>query len=71
MQSALSNKAKNNRKQWTGPELELASREDLSASQVASKLGRTLYAVKHMRRKLRDDPRKVLLAGVSESRTGA
>jgi hypothetical protein len=57
--------ARNWNKQWTGPELEIAARDDLSARQVALMLGRTLYAVKHMRRQLRIDPRKINLAAVS------
>lgn len=51
-------------KQWTGPELEMASRTDLTARQVAQMLGRTFYAVRHMRKKLRIDPRYINLAGV-------
>lgn len=49
---------------WTGPELEIAAREDLTAAQVAQMTGRTLYGVNVMRRKLRKDPRKIDLAGV-------
>jgi hypothetical protein len=48
---------------WTGPEMEIAAREDLTSKEVALKLGRTLYAVKTMREKLRRDPRKQFLAG--------
>lgn len=43
---------------WTGPELELAARADLSATTVAAMIGRTVHAVKHARRGLRVDPRK-------------
>lgn len=53
-----------NRVQWTGPELELASRPDLTAKAVALMLGRSLYAVTNMRRRLKDDPRLIRLAGL-------
>jgi endogenous inhibitor of DNA gyrase (YacG/DUF329 family) len=49
---------------WTGPELEIASRSDLTATEVAKMIGRTAQAVKTMRRKLEIDPRKINLAGV-------
>lgn len=55
---------------WTGPELEIAARKDLTATQVARMIGRSPNAVQKIRTKLRRDPRKVLLAGVSE-RTSA
>jgi hypothetical protein len=64
VQAATVDGARNGRKQWTGPELEIAARQDLTARQVAGMLGRTLYAVKHVRRQLRTDPRKVWLAAV-------
>jgi hypothetical protein len=51
--------------QWTGPELELAAREDLSAREVAVMIGRTLAAVQYMRRRLKDDPKTVNLAGIA------
>jgi len=51
-------------KQWTGPELEIAARSDLTAQEVALMLGRTLYAVKHARRKLKE-PKWAEVAGLS------
>lgn len=39
---------------WTGPEMELVAREDLSATEVAQMIGRTLHAVTHARAALRD-----------------
>lgn len=57
--------AVNRGKQWTGPELEIAAREDLTATQVALMLGRTEAAVRVMRHKLREDPRKINLAGLA------
>lgn len=56
--------ATNHYKQWTGPELEIAARADLTARQVAVMLGRTLKSVKGIRVKLRDDPRYRDTAGV-------
>ncbi len=59
--------ALNHYKQWTGPELEVVAR-DLPASEIARQLGRSLYAVKHMRNLLRVDPRKIDLAGLPTKR---
>jgi len=53
---------------WTGPELEIASRRDLSTQQVALMLGRTYWAVEMIRRQLRADPRKALVAGIAAER---
>lgn len=55
---------------WTGPELELAARADLTALQVANAIGRTVNAVRGARRQLRIDPRKINLAGVPRPRAG-
>lgn len=50
---------------WTGPELEIADRRDLTAAEIAAMTGRTLHAVHFVRAKLRAGiPREVLLAGV-------
>lgn len=49
---------------WTGPELEIAAREDLSVPEIAQMLGRTILAVAAQRRAIRADPRKQRLAGV-------
>lgn len=57
--------------QWTGPELEIATRRDLSAAQVAKMLGRTLYGVKHQRSLLaQNNPVKTWLAGVAVTTQG-
>jgi hypothetical protein len=61
-------KAHRNGMQWTGPELELASRTDLTSNEVARMLGRTLYAVKAMRHKLWE-PMPDHIAGVSKPRS--
>lgn len=63
MNDALNDAAVNHGKQWTGPELEILCREDLTHRQAAEALGRTLYAVRHQRQLLRVDPRKINLAG--------
>lgn len=39
---------------WTGPELELVARDDLTVSELAERLGRTFHAVSHVRAALRD-----------------
>lgn len=50
-------------REWSGPELELAARDDLTAKEVALILHRTAYAVKTMRHRLRSvDPRDRMLA---------
>lgn len=49
MQSTTLPSAKNHCKEWTGPELELVARKDLSAREVAQMIGRTLYAVRNQR----------------------
>lgn len=59
----LLGQAKRHNAQWTGPELEIAAREDLSASQVAEMLGRTLWAVMTMRKRMRVEPSQQWLAG--------
>lgn len=51
---------------WTGPELELLERRDLTHADIAAMLGRTYVAVKSMRHRLnRGDPKLTWLAGVS------
>jgi hypothetical protein len=50
---------------WTGPELELTAREDLTIEQIALMLGRSYYAVKTARRNIRTDPRYDFLAGLA------
>lgn len=55
---------------WTGVELEIASRDDLTEAQVASMLGRTRSSVNTMRGKLRDDPRLRMLRDGAPLPTG-
>lgn len=49
--------------EWTGPELELAARQDLTVTEIAKMLGRSYAAVSSQRQRLRNDPRKIALAG--------
>lgn len=50
--------------QWTGPELEIAARPDLTAREVAAMLGRTIAAVKAARQKSQHDPKWQRVAGL-------
>lgn len=50
--------------QWTGPELEIALREDLTSVVAAKMLGRTKYAVETMRRRHRREPMIQRVAGI-------
>ena len=59
--------ARHHHQEWTGPQLELAARGDLTAQQIAVMTGRTRYAVNSARRRLRSDPRYQNLAGLSEA----
>ena len=61
--------ATNNGNQWTGPEMELVLRGDLSVQQLALALGRTRNAVRYIQRQLieKADPRYVSVAGVTEA----
>lgn len=55
--------------EWTGPELEMVGRRDLTSVELAEKLGRTVLAVQNMRAKInREDPRTLLLLGVPRLR---
>lgn len=56
---------------WTGPELEIASRDDLSITQIALMLGRTYNAVVYARRCIERDPRKAFLAGLARQPAAA
>ena len=51
--------------QWTGPELELIVRPDLTTQQAAAMLGRTYFAVMKARARLRVEPKFADLAGLS------
>jgi hypothetical protein len=53
--------------QWTGPELEIATRSDLTVKEAARMLGRTYYAVRTMRALVSIDPRKTALLGLPKN----
>lgn len=55
--------ATNHYKEWTGPEMEILTRSDLTRREKAAMLGRTYDAVTNMLAKLDVDPRKQRLAG--------
>lgn len=69
-QAETSDQARNHGKEWTGPELDLAARNDLTAKQVALLLGRTLKAVRVQRHLIRVDPRKLALTDAGEKWAG-
>lgn len=52
--------------QWTGAELEVAARTDLSAREVAAMLGRTYHGVMAARHRIRHDPKTRDVAGVTD-----
>lgn len=52
--------------QWTGPELEIALREDLTAIEAAKMLGRTFHAVRAARHKARREPKWRDVVGVPQ-----
>jgi len=53
---------------WTGPELELAMRSDLTVKQIALMIGRTYSAVSRMREKLRRDVKIRRVVGLEPMR---
>lgn len=65
-QAVTTQHARNHRKEWTGPELELAADHTRSSAEVARALGRTYAAVVGIRRAIRYDPRKTRLAGIPD-----
>lgn len=71
LQAAISETRQSARRhgyQWTGPELEIAARDDLSVKEAALMLGRSFYAVETARKKLRaGDPKTTWLAGLPKA----
>jgi len=51
--------------QWTGTELEIALRPDLTVADAAKHLGRTLYAVGKVRSRAKREPKVAWLAGLN------
>ena len=66
-QAASLELAVNLHKEWTGADLETALRPDLSVSQAASMLGRTVQSIQSQRHIHKKDPRKQVLAGLVRS----
>lgn len=62
LQSETEPAARNSRKKWTAPEIEVALRDDLTAEEKSLALGRTFYAVQHMIKRVRqgDVPGRML-----------
>ena len=58
-------KATRNGQQWTGAELEIATRDDLTAVEAAEMLGRTYQAVMNVRHLCKSDPKYIHLLGAS------
>lgn len=56
--------------QWTGPELEVAARPDLTAREAALLIGRTYASVKNVRKKLKTDPKTINVAGIPRGSAG-
>ena len=63
-QSESASRARNNRKEWTGPELEYLTSTTDRELQQAERLGRTVYAIRHIKRKMKNDPKIARLAGL-------
>ncbi|MFC5268445.1 hypothetical protein ACFPJ1_40605 [Kribbella qitaiheensis] len=55
--SATREVAGKHREEWTSADLEIATRPDLTAREAALKLGRTMHAVKNIRKKAKADPK--------------
>jgi hypothetical protein len=68
VQAETASAARRHGRVWTGPELEIAARDDLSNKEIALMLGRTYAAVDHARRGIKIDPRKQFLAGLAAGR---
>lgn len=67
--SASLDQAHHHRQQWTGAEMEfLALHPEMTAKDLASQLGRSVFAVRSMRKRVRFDPRKEALAGLTRAR---
>lgn len=58
--------AKRHRFQWTGPDLEVAARNDLTVKEIATLLGRSYSSVANMRHRLGVEPKIINLAGLAE-----
>lgn len=52
---------------WTGPELEIAARKELTAREVAQMINRTASGVRSIRSRLKKEPELQRLAGLVEN----
>jgi hypothetical protein len=43
--------------QWTGPEMEIIERDDLTARQAGLMIGRSIFAVQRRREAIRNEPK--------------
>lgn len=55
------------RQEWTSADMEIATRPGMTAREAALKLGRTMLAVKNIRRKCRADPELLVRVAASEA----
>lgn len=67
-QRATSALAVRHRYVWTGPELDLLLREDLTAREIALRLGRSWHAVATMRGRVRSEPKLRRVVGLDAMR---
>jgi hypothetical protein len=58
-------------KLWTGPEMEVVLRDDLSDKEIARILGRSLTAIRGRRWLVRNDPKWAAVVGMSDRADGA
>lgn len=70
-QRATLNRAHRRGQQWTGPEMELLARQDITARQIAEMLGRTYASVSTMRWRLNREPMLDHVAGIGRTSEGA
>lgn len=56
----------NHNKQWTGPEMEIAERPDMTDIQVGAMLGRSQMAVAMIRHRIRNEPKYRQINGAKE-----
>lgn len=67
-QHELAGGAPHNGEQWTGAEMEIvATRDDLTLTQLARMLGRSRAGVTYARNRVRNDPKWMKAAGVVDS----
>jgi hypothetical protein len=70
LQSETLPNASQHHKEWTGPDLEMVLRQDLTVREIALRLGRTFAATAMARHRARHDPDWVEFVGMRESPRG-